>query len=773
MTTRKNNSQSILEKERSLEHNYQSAALLMQRLECNILVQNHDVKVHWIPKTDCFWYQRTSNTVEELRNEYRLVDAKAQVNQLAFDHNTLAQTLSQASGEEVSESNLPITDIAFSLSPLVVTFTAFEKRWQFDAVSQACKSLVFELDKTLGIHERLSPDGKQIAFRRDYNLWVKELATGKETALTHDGEKSYSYGDGAAGWGHVLPEWDLLQVEWSADSKRLLTLQRDIRDVKPQVKIDYIPDDSELRPKIIEESYSIASDLHGGFNRMVAIDVKSTSVIAADYPPIAHEANLGQPFFRGFFGNKGWWSADNKTAYFVDYRRDNKSRSVVQFNTESGATRVLFTETTDTVFKTHEAGFFKVCVDANELFWLSNIDGWPHLYCYDFTTGQLKNQLTQGDWAVRDIVHIDTVSREVILTVGGRVGGVDPYYHEVVKVNIDAGELIPIASSNHDYSSIVMSPSGQYFTATRSRLDEIPVCVVFDTNDKEVMIVETADITGLPEGWHWPEPVAMKAADGETAIHGAIFRPSHFDLQKKYPVLEYTFYSNTDTISTPKAAFTDGFGGQLYWAIQAYAELGMIVVTIDGRGTPHRSKAFTDNSYGWAPSTSNIDDRVSGIKQLAARYPSMDLERVGITGVRGNTQSLYALLEYPDFYKVAVLCEMHDSRLIQASAALLMEEACADSSENPRHYKHHLHKLTGKLLIRHGMIDIFNTVGGTFRLIHELEKANKDFDMLIMPKQDVLPSNYTTRRTWDYLVKHLIGDEPPKEFVLNTGFDDL
>ncbi|MDB9724458.1 S9 family peptidase [bacterium] len=768
MTTRKSSSQSTLEKEHSLEHSYQSAALLLQRLESNTLVQNHDVQAHWIDQSDCFWYQRIRNIVGELKHEYRVVDAKVKTNQVAFDHIALARALSLASGEEVSEHNLPITAIELSLSPLLVAFTAFEKRWQFDAASQSCKPIDLELADTLGIHERLSPDGKQIAFRRDYNLWIKEIATGKETALTHDGEKSYSYGDGASGWGHAFP--NLLQVEWSADSKRLLTLQRDIREVKPQIKIDYIPDDGDMRAKIIEESYSIASDPHGGFNRMVAIDVGSAKVIAADYPPIAHDANLGQHYFRSFSGSKCGWSADNKTAYFVDYKRDNKSRSVVQFNTESGTTRVLFTETTDTVFKMQEVGFFKVCPDANELFWLSNIDGWPHLYCYDITTGQLKKQLTQGDWAVRDIIHINTENREVFLTVGGRVSGVDPYYHEVVKVNTDTGELIPIASSNHDHSAIVMSPSGEYFTTTRSRLDETPICVVFDCDGTE-MLVETADITGLPKGWHWPEPVEMKAADGETAIYGAIFRPSHFDPNKKYPVLEYTFYSNTDSISTSKAAFTDGFGGPMYCEMQVYAELGMIVVTIDGRGTPHRSKAFTDDSYGWAPSTSNIDDRVSGIKQLAARYSSMDLDRVGITGTRGNTQSLYALLDYPDIYKVGVLCEMHDSRLIQASAALLMEEPCADSSENPRHYKHHLHKLKGKLLIRHGMIDIFNTVGGSFRLIHELEKANKDFDCLIMPKQVVWPSSYTTRRTWDFVVKHLMGEEPPKEFVLQANND--
>ena len=202
----------------------------------------------------------------------------------------------------------------------------------------------------------------------------------------------------------------------------------------------------------------------------------------------------------------------------------------------------------------------------------------------------------------------------------------------------------------------------------------------------------------------------------------------------------------------------------MFQEIIAYAELGIIVVTIDGRGTIHRNKEFTEATYGWAPATGNIDDRVAGIKQLAERYPSMDLERVGITGFRGATQALYALLEYPDFYKVAVLPEMHDSRLIQSCVVALNEELCADSSDNSRHYKHHLHKLKGKLLIRHGMIDIFNSVGGAFRLIHELEKANKDFDMLIMPKQVVLPSDYTTRRTWDYLVKNLIGEEPPKEF---------
>ena len=509
----------------------------------------------------------------------------------------------------------------------------------------------------------------------------------------------------------------------------------------------------------------------GGFNRLLSIDITTGAIVEADYPALAHDANYGQCFFKGGLRSKGWWSANNKTAYFVDYQRGDKTRSVVAFNTDTGATKVLLTETTNTVFKIQTVGQFKPLPATDELLWLSDIDGWVHLYLYDLATGKLKRQLTEGEWVVRDMLYVDAIKREAVIAVCARTAQRDPYYRELIKVHLDTGALTVIASSNHDYNNTSVSPTGHYLVTTRSRIDDTPVSVVFDChNNEEIMPLETADISALPEGYQWPEPVKMMAADGKTAIYGAIYRPSHFDSAKRYPVLEHTFYCNTDDISTPKGAFSNSvFDGAMAQQIQSLAELGMIVVTIDGRGGIHRSKAFADHSYGWAPSVSDIDDRVAGLKQLAERYPAMDLTRVGITGWRGATQALYALLEYPDFYKVAVLPEMHDTRLIQYPAVSSMEPPQADSSQDLRHYKHHLHKLKGKLLIRHGMIDIFNTVGGSFRLIHELEKANKDFEMLIMPKQEVFPSDYTLRRTWDYLVKNLIGDEPPKEFSMDSG----
>ena len=344
-----------------------------------------------------------------------------------------------------------------------------------------------------------------------------------------------------------------------------------------------------------------------------------------------------------------------------------------------------------------------------------------------------------------------------------------------------------LADSNHDidaYSqqSVVtsdwggfktqgVSRTGNYAVVTKSRVDAIPVSYLVDRDGRKLMYIEKADISRLPEDFRWPEPVKTLAADGKTDIYGVIYRPSDFSPDKCYPVVSHVL-NNSGIPFVPKSAFTGHGWGGMFSAL-ALAELGFIVVQFDGRGTPARGKAFQDHSYGWnnGPTTSDLSDHVEGIRQLAKRCSYMDLDRVGIFG--GWTTSAAAingLLQYPDFYKVGVTSGMPQSELYMA--------LCSEPFEGPTHKQtdfvqpeHLAHKLKGKLLMIHGMLDILDVPAATFRMVEAFQKANKDFDLLLLPNQkhgSGWANPYIARRILDFFVRHLLGEEPPAGFDLTA-----
>ena len=748
---------------------YQSAQLMMQGLinpDCSAVL-NEKLLPNWIEDSHCFWYKR------RLKNgtEYRLVDAGKATNLPAFNHAMLAEALAEASGEAVDAENLPMNSVNIALQTQSIEFCAFGETWHYSEQSGCTKKTV--APDTPGL---VSPDGKHTALVRDNNLWLRILESGEEFPLTQDGEALNAYGAGGSAWGF---EWsssgiglsEIPEALWSPDGKRLFSLQRDLREVKTNPKIHFLPTDGSLRPQVIQQRYAIPGDEQVGTYRLVVIDIETKTLQEPDYPHLIH-ADYGGPFFGT---GLGWWSKDSKHAYFVEQQRGDHCFNLVEFDTSTGKTRVLITETSETFLEFHpkneHPAAFHYLPETDELIWFSERTGWGHLYLYDMKTGQLKNAITSGDWPIFWMLKTDAVKRELLLVISGRVKDRDPYYKEVVSVHMDTGKLTPLVSSDHEYFIYPsqVSPNGDYFVATRSRVDDLPVSLLFDRDGQQVLELERADISGLPANWQPPEPIRLKGADAKTDIYGVIFRPSNFDPNKKYPVIEHLFYAAPDTIQVPKGGFSNNLGDSLSWAyskLSAFAELGFIAVAVDGRGGPFRGKKFKDESYGWAPATSNVHDRVAGIRQMAERYPYMDLERVGITGHRGATGTLYSLLEYPDFYKAAVLPEIHDNRLMTSIWGDRFEGVTPDPEKLKQHYEHHLHKLSAKVLINHGMVDISNPVAGAFRLIDALEKANKDFDMLIMPNQSVFPSCYTLRRIWDWLIKNLMEETPPEMFAL-------
>jgi len=734
----------------------------------NPMALNAQVRPHWIGDSNHFWYTRTRDS----STEYRRVSASAATNTEAFDHKNLAAALGKATGESISESALPISNLKFGKAA-VVSFDAFDKRWQFDGELKNIERSTFPR------HWLLSPDGKQAVFLQDHNLWLHDLESGTEKALTTDGVEYHSYAIQPEGRNLVdglgVPKDAITSPEamWSPDSRQLLTVQLDERKVGTMPSILYVPQDGTMRPKIVENKYSLSGDKNIAEYRFLIIDIESGHEIKADYAPVEDSF-----IWHGVFsGNRAWWSGDSKTAYFLDMARGQKSVRVVEMMADTGQTRALFEEHAKTYLEIghgFEAPTVLIPILAtDELIWFSQRSGSAHLYLYDLKTGELKNPITSGDWSIRDALYFDADNREVIVQIMGRVEGRDYYYREIARVHVDSGEMKLIASSDHDYEMYndyggpgSLSPDGQYVVVTYSRVDTAPVTELRNKDGDVILTLETMDESYLPENWQWPEPVKTIAADGKTPIYGAIFRPTDFDPEKSYPVLDFC-HSNSFFAAVPKHAFSLFY----YEIAAALAELGMIVVMMDGRGTCFRDKAFRDYGYDNFQENGGIVDRVAGIKQLAERYPYMNLNRVGIFDFDGSNAGVTGLLAFPDFYQVGVAGSIYDPRLVKQG-----EVYSGLTTEEKRNqvviWDDVIHNLRGKLFIITGLRDKYFHPSATFQLTDALIKANKDFEHLVHPNgSHAWRQINSRRRIWDYLVRHLLGDSPPSGFKLITGFE--
>lgn len=778
---------------------YKLAQDLVQGVLSKRLVLNDTIFPHWIGSSDCFWYARETREGKA----YRLVDAKAACNNTAFDHQALADALERASGHAVDPRNLPLSIINITLSPRQVQFQAFDKHWIFESEKMSCE----EIETTI-VDGLCSPDGQKAAFVRNHNLWVRDLVCGEERALTGDGSANYPYATAAALFGS--PSTPALQAVWSPDSQHLFSHQLDMRQVACRQIVRHIPQDSFIRPQLTKYKAAYPGDENIETYRLISINVESGK---------AQEANYGRlPLCRngtGFFSEEklGWWAKDSGRAFFVDMARGANAVRVVEFDTNTGATRILFEETSDTCVKLSHSIFecplFLPLPGSDELIWFSERNGWGHLYLYNLNTGELKNSITGGkpsndsgkdsltnrtdkDWLVRDVLYFDTKKRELLVQTAAHDPNICPYYRDICRVNIDTGELTALVSTNYEHVVLSpdnflvkvrnqlgignpdirgVSPSGNYLITTRSRVDESPVSLLIDGEGKEVLVIESADPFGLPGDWQWPEPVTLKSADGLMDLYGVVYRPPGFSQDKRYPVLDFSS-AHPAFSYVPHAAFINGpFCGEPYLLGAAYAALGFVVVAMEVPGMSYRHKAFRDQSYGCIASTNAFEDRIAGLRQLARQYPYMDLDRVGIIGCDGITGPVYGLLEYPDFYKVGVMVALEDARLGPVSMVEMFE--ATDRPPKTPYAEALVASLQGKLLLIHGMLDSITPPEATFLLIDALQQENKDFDMLLLPNDGHEISSYALRRTWDYLVTHLQGVKPPKAFKLTTTWDLL
>jgi dipeptidyl aminopeptidase/acylaminoacyl peptidase len=716
----------------------------------NPLVTGGSVNVSWLPD-DRFTYRNPGGDT----TQFLLVDPVAKTRVPAFDHARLAAALAAAAGTRIDAARLPFQTITLSADAAVVSFDVAQKRYSCDAKGNACK-----VTGTLRANSAVSPDGTRAVFIKDWNLWVRDLESGVERPLTTDGVPNFGYATDNAGWKTTARPI----VLWSPDSRRVATFQQDEREVGEM----YLVEAKVGHPQLRAWKYPLVGDAVVAMLHRVVIDVESGSVTRLAMAPDYHRAMLGDDV-----SVDDWsWSPDASKLAFVSTSRDHKKATVRLADAATGAVRTVFEESEETHFEA-PAGW-RVLWATNEVVWNSQRDDWSQLYLYDLASGRLKNQITSGAGPVTRILRVDEKARVVYFTANGREPGQDLYFAHLYRTGLDGKGYASLTPADRHHI-VQLSPTGRFAVVTASTPEHAPETVVRDNKGTAVMALEKTDISKLvASGWQPPTSFTVKARDGKTELYGQMFRPSDFDPEKKYPIINDA-YPGPQRGSIGSRAFAAARGDR-----QALAELGFIVVSIDGMGTPGRSKSFHDAYYGAMGRDNTLPDQVAGMKELASRYPWIDIDRAAILGHSGGGFiAADALLRYPDFFKVGIAeSGNHDQRLYEDDwgeryQGLLVKDAKGGPDNYEAEANQTLAKnLKGKLFLLHGMMDNNVPPQSTYLLMEALIKANKDFDLLLLPTQQHgygSDSTYVMRRRWDYFVRNLLGEEPPKEYQIQTG----
>ena len=610
--------------------------------------------------------------------------------------------------------------------------------------------------------EILSPDKKKAAFIKDWNLWVRDEATKKETQLTMDGVKDFGYATDNAGW--KKSESPILL--WSPDSKKIASFQQDQRHVSDM----FLVSTNTGTPKLSSWKYPLPVDSDIIRIQRVIIEVDNAKLIRFKMPPDPRRGTLCDDIACSGSFDDNEWNADASQLAFVSTSRDHKVENMRIADAQTGEVKDLFEEKVATQY---ESGQGKVnwhfLPSSNEIIWYSERDDWGHIYLYDATTGKLKNQVTRGSFVVTQLLKTDEKNRVLFFEANGKEKDRDPYFSHFYRVDFDGRNLQLLTSEdgNHDVS---LSPDGKYFTDNYSTPDVPAISVLRDMHGKLILTLEKADISRLiATGWKAPENVNVKSRDGKWDLYGLVFTPSSLDKTKKYPVVNY-IYPGPQGGAVGSRSFASSRGDN-----QALAELGFVVVVIDGTCNPGRSKSFHDICYG-NMADNTLEDQISGLKQLALTHPYMDLERVGVWGHSGGGfATAAAMFRFPDFYKVGISeSGNHDNRNYEDDwgeryIGLLVKGERGRSNYDGQANQNFASKLKGKLMLAHGAMDDNVPPYNTYLVVDALIKANKDFDLVIFPNArhgygaDGL---YMMRRRWDYFVRYLLGGEPPKEFTI-------
>ena len=706
------------------------------------------VEPQWVGRDSRFWYRVD---VPGGGEEFFIVDAERSLRTPAFDPARAAAALKEAGLGA-------LTQTALSSDLRTLTFRANNRDWTLNLATYAISSVLGkapaqpanaaadEEGDALRTRRARSPDGKWEAFVRDDNLWVRETATAREVQLSTGGTAGHTFRRDASRARMVSMQYDYAaseaDVRWSPDCRRLVAMQTRLVPERRVTLVESSPAD-QLQPRVSSYPYLKPGDeLPVGRPRL--FDIAAAREIPIDQSTLQNPWSLD--------GVR--WMPDSARFTFVHNQRGHQLLQLLAVEAASGALSVVAEERSETFVHYSRGGRMTEHIDATgELIWPSERDGWVHLYLFDVRAARLKNQITRGEWVVRGIEHIDRAKRVVWFRAAGAGGLDDPYYEQLCRVNLD-GTGFTVLTPEDGMHTVRISPDRKFFVDTWSRVDAPPVSVLRRLDDGMIMLpLETADATALLAArGRWPERFTAKGRDGVTDIHGIIHRPRDFFPAKKYPVVE-RIYAGPHGYFVPKT-----FG-----AHDALVARGFIVVQIDGMGTAGRSKKFHDVAWRNV-ADAGFPDRIAWLKAAAAKYPELDLTRVGVYGTSAGGQSaLGALLFHGDFYHAAAAdCGCHDNRMDkiwwneQWFGWPVGPEYAANSNVT------HAHRLAGKLFLAVGEVDRNVDPASTYQVANALAKAGKDFEYLVMPGvgHGVFRTPYGRKRMEDFFVRTLQPDAP-------------
>jgi len=719
----------------------------------NPLVLHAVAQPTWLPD-ERFWYR----TATENGTEFFLVDATRGTRAPAFDQMKIAAALSAAAGTNYTAYRLPFMQFDFADNGQAIAFNAGGRRWTCDLAGSKCAGTERKMDPP----SVLSPDGKRAAFIRNDNLWVRDTASGKETQLTKDGVKDFGYATDNAGW--IRSDRPILL--WSPDSKKIATFQQDERGTGDT----YLVSTNVGHPKLDAWKSPLPGDDRIFMIERVVIDVDRSRVIRLQMPADPHRSSICDDVeCDGPFADVEW-SADGTQLAFLSTSRDHKDEHLRVADAATGKVRDVLEEKVATYYESgNDAANWRVLPASNEVIWFSERDNWGQLYLYDLQTGRLKNQITTGEGNVTQLVKVDEKNRLLYFRGVGKEKGRDPYFVHYYRIGFD-GKSLTLLTPEDSMHSVTPSQSGRFFVDSYSTPEVASSAVLRDSDGKVVMPLERADISRLvATGWKPPVPFTVKARDGVTDLYGLMYRPTNFDAAGKYAIVNH-IYPGPQTGSVGSRSFLAARQDA-----QALAELGFIVVEIDGMGTPWRSKKFHDAYFG-DMGDNTLPDQVSGMKQLAQRYSWIDIDRAGIYGHSGGGYAAAGgMFHYPDFFKVGISeAGNHDNRNYEDDWAekwqgLLEKRPDGTTNYDSQANQNFAKNLKGKLLLAHGTMDTNVPPSNTLLVVNELIKANKDFDLLMLPNRGHGFGNepYMVRRRWDYFVRNLLGAEPPQGYELH------
>jgi dipeptidyl aminopeptidase/acylaminoacyl peptidase len=708
----------------------------------------------WIGSTHTFYYRRS------LANgfEFLTVDAATQERAPAFDHHRLADALSRATGRAYTSTRLPFQNFTFNDQLSAIEMTIEGARWTCVLADYSCRTPEVPRpgDIRRGItgpvrgdqsavtpRPRMSPDGKWMAFIDNYNVAIRPFGGDRRTILSTDGSEGNYY--------------DPASLAWSPDSQKLVAYR-----VRPGYRrlVHYVassPED-QLQPQHWALQYAKPGDLLD-LEQPVLFDVRSQKQLTVDAGLFPNPYDLSDMV----------WRKDSRAFTFEYNQRGHQVFRIIEVDAQTGTARAVISEEPKTFFyynrsaATLQAGkkYRHDLADGAEVVWMSERDGWNHLYLIDGTTGKVKTQITKGAWPVRHVLKVDEEKRQLWFSAGGMDAGKDPYFQHYFRINLDGTGLtrLTTADANH---VVEFSADMQYYVDHYSRPDLPGVAELRRADGSLVAVVDKGDISALLKlGWKAPEVFVAKGRDHTTDIWGLVWKPRNFDPAKKYPVIEY-IYAGPHGTHTPKS-FAASSG------MQAQAELGFIVVQMDGMGTSNRSKAFHD--VAWQNlKDAGFPDRILWHQAFAAKNPWYDITRVGIYGgSAGGQNSMGALLFHPDFYKAAVsYAGCHDNRMDK----IWWNEQWMGWPIGPQYAAssnvEHAAKLQGKILLIVGELDTNVDPASTLQAVNALMKANKNFDFLMIPGAEHNAgrggefAEYGERKRFDFFVRHLLHQNPPE-----------